>query len=328
MQRRQVLTGLLACTAAGLFPRSRQLTSPIEEAVAAIPYVDPVNDHENRVVLLPSQVPEKSLASLPDSSDENQVQQTDNTETTVTTVTSSTVKQAVLKSIDFAKDYEDDIFVTAQEERLLHAVTARLGRLQKTVGYGNFNIINFDDALIFAKRFSQIGAFTAAETAFIEKVFTFNAPDYGFYGNKVNESLTSSIKKSSVFKVPASGHYLFKDQSLAYYEKIRGNIGEGLILTSGVRSNVKHLHLFLAKAIRVKGNLSRASRSLAPPGYSYHGVGDFDVGRKGWGARNFTDDFAKTDEFKRMQDLGYIAIRYDHGNTLDVRFEPWHIKVA
>ena len=128
--------------------------------------------------------------------------------------------------------------------------------------------------------------------------------------------------------MPNTGHYLFKEQSFTYYEKIRHSVGEGIVLTSGIRSNVKQLHLFLAKVIRVKGNLSRASRSLAPPGYSYHGIGDFDVGRKGWGGKNFTDAFSKTDEFKRMQDLGYVAIRYDEGNQLGVRFEPWHIQVV
>ena len=121
---------------------------------------------------------------------------------------------------------------------------------------------------------------------------------------------------------------MFANESLSYYEKIRKNVGGTIVLTSGIRSNIKQLHLFLAKVIKVEGNLSRASRSLAPPGYSYHGIGDFDVGRVGWGGKNFTDAFAQTNEFKRMQDLGYIAIRYDHGNKLGVRFEPWHIKVV
>jgi LAS superfamily LD-carboxypeptidase LdcB len=91
---------------------------------------------------------------------------------------------------------------------------------------------------------------------------------------------------------------------------------------------VKQMQLFVSKADRADGNLSLASRSLAPPGYSFHGVGDFDVGIKGWGARNFTDDFATTDEFKKLLDLGYIDIRYPADNRLGVRFEPWHIKVS
>ncbi len=53
-----------------------------------------------------------------------------------------------------------------------------------------------------------------------------------------------------------------------------------MYLTSGVRGVAKQFILFLAKAEANGGNLSLASRSLAPPGYSYHGVGDFDVGEK------------------------------------------------
>jgi hypothetical protein len=232
------------------------------------------------------------------------------------------------KAIYFEQDYADDIFISTEESPLLYSAHLRLKNLQSQVGYGHFNILNFDDALTFAKRFSAVGQFTPAELAFIEDIFSRDATNYGFYGEKVIASLTTTVKKLQTFKVPHTGHYLFKEQSIQYYEKLRKHVGEGIVLTSGIRSTVKQLHLFLAKVVRVNGNLSRASRSLAPPGYSYHGIGDFDVGRKGWGGKNFTDAFSQTDEFKRMQDLGYVTIRYDEGNTLGVRFEPWHIKVV
>ena len=73
--------------------------------------------------------------------------------------------------------------------------------------------------------------------------------------------------------------------------------------------------------------LSMASRSLAPPGHSFHGIGDFDVGKKGYGHRNFTADFAETDEFKRLKQLGFVKIRYHETNPFGVRYEPWHVKV-
>jgi len=243
--------------------------------------------------------------------------------------TSST--KAVLKinkSIDFAHNYDDDVYITQDEKPLLQSVYKRLQRVQNTIGFGHFNLVSFDQALNYSKRYSDIGKFTQVELEFIEKVFFTDASVYGFLGNKVNDKLTGQFKRSDTVKIPMSGHYILKNDSLAYYEKLKRDVGGGIILTSGIRSNVKQLYLFLAKTVRVKGNLSRASRSLAPPGYSYHGIGDFDVGRIGWGSKNFTDDFASTDEFKRMQDLGYIAIRYDHGNELGVRFEPWHIKVV
>ena len=134
--------------------------------------------------------------------------------------------------------------------------------------------------------------------------------------------------KKDTYKVPYSGHYLFRGESLDYYNTLKKDVGEGIILTSGIRSNVKQMHLFLSKAVRSDGNLSKASRSLAPPGHSFHGIGDFDVGKVGFGVANFTDSFAETDEFKRMLDLGYVQIRYTEDNRLGVRFEPWHIKVV
>jgi hypothetical protein len=73
--------------------------------------------------------------------------------------------------------------------------------------------------------------------------------------------------------------------------------------------------------------LSMASRSLAPPGYSFHGVGDFDVGKKGYGIYNFTEKFTGTNVYHRLADLGYLKFRYGPDNNLGVRFEPWHIKV-
>jgi hypothetical protein len=322
MKRRQVITGLLAVAAGGFVARSRhdwgiaqritENTSPYLDANDIDPpFFDPISDRENRNFSVPSSI---------------QIELTPST--TLTAATNVAEPPKINKNIDFDQDYDDDLLISPEDKLLLISVSLRLKKLQSTVGYGNFNIINFDDALKLAKRFNQVGEFTLAEVNFIEKIFFNNAAEYGFYGEKVISVLTAAIKKQETFKVPNTGHYLFKDQSFTYYNKIRKSVGEGIVLTSGIRSNVKQLHLFLAKVIRVKGNLSRASRSLAPPGYSYHGIGDFDVGRKNWGVKNFTDAFSSTNEFKRMQDLGYVDIRYDKGNTLGVRFEPWHIKVV
>ena len=68
------------------------------------------------------------------------------------------------------------------------------------------------------------------------------------------------------------------------------------------------MSLFMNKAISTRGNLSRASRSLAPPGHSFHGAGDFDVGKLGLGYNNFTEKFADTDIYKKLTDLGYVNI--------------------
>jgi LAS superfamily LD-carboxypeptidase LdcB len=159
-------------------------------------------------------------------------------------------------------------------------------------------------------------------------LFSIDANSLGFYGDKVVTRLSSSIFKKDIRKIPGTGHYLFRGDASDTYQRIRKDVGDSVVLTSGIRNVVKQVYLFLNKAAEVDGNLSLASYSLAPPGHSYHAVGDFDVGKRNFGARNFTEDFAQTDEFKRLSDLGYLAIRYPQDNSFGVRYEPWHIKVV
>lgn len=228
----------------------------------------------------------------------------------------------------FESEFHDDVYLPKEQRRTLLSVALRLGRAQKVVGHGNFNVLGFDEAIRFGRKYSKIGRFTKDELAFMEMIFETQATEYGFFGEKVSGNLTDRIAKKDIVKVPYSGHYLFAGDSLNYYDKLKKDVGKNIILTSGIRSNVKQMMLFLNKAVESEFNLSKASRSLAPPGHSFHGIGDFDVGRIGWGAKNFTDQFAQTREFKTMEDLGYVQIRYTSDNRLGVRYEPWHIKVV
>jgi zinc D-Ala-D-Ala carboxypeptidase len=221
-----------------------------------------------------------------------------------------------------------DIILNEQDLRTMKSLFARLKRVQRHVGYGNFNLLSFDRALFLGRNYSRIGHFTKDELAFFEKLFYFQADDYGFYGDKVLTNLTDKISLKETKKIPYTGHYLYNGDAQKMYSAMRRILGKNIILTSGVRSIVKQMYLFLNKCNKTKGNLSIASRSLAPAGYSYHGIGDFDVGKTGYGYRNFTADFAKTDEYKRLMDLGYIKIRYTEDNPFGVRYEPWHIKVV
>lgn len=229
---------------------------------------------------------------------------------------------------NFDEVFDDDIFLEEERIVLLHSVLLRLKKVQRMVGHGNFNLISFDETLRTANRFSEVGEFTRAELDFMEDVFFADVKAYGFYGEKVTSELTAVFDSKDAVKIPHSGHFLYADVSLSYYEQLRRDVGESIILTSGIRSNVKQMVLFLAKTVESNYNLSKASRSLAPPGHSYHGIGDFDVGRVGFGLGNFSARFAQTDEFKRMQKLGYVQIRYTADNHFGVRFEPWHIKVV
>jgi len=140
-------------------------------------------------------------------------------------------------------------------------------------------------------------------------------------------TLTTNIDKKEVIKIPHTGHYLFKGHSSESYKRVVLDVGNSLILTSGVRGIPKQMNLYFNKIKSTKGDIALASRSLAPPAYSYHSIGDFDVGKKGWGYRNFTVSFVRTKEFWRLQKLPYISLRYTINNKDGVRFEPWHVKI-
>jgi hypothetical protein len=221
-----------------------------------------------------------------------------------------------------------DVLLSPAQRIIFDSALARLRRLQNYVGHGNFNIIGWDQSLMFARKRDSIGAFGQKELEMIEELFFTNAETLGFYGDKVVTNLSATIPKRDIDKIPWSGHFLFKGASTDTYNRIRRDLGDSVVLTSGIRSVVKQLYLFLNKADQVDGNLSLASYSLAPPGHSYHAVGDFDVGKKGFGSKNFSEAFAQTDEFKRLIDLGYLDIRYPQQNPFGVRYEPWHIKVV
>lgn len=229
---------------------------------------------------------------------------------------------------NFDADFPNDVYVSADRALLLVPTVQRLARVQAYVGHANFNLLSFDEMLYFARNYPDIGAFTPAELAFIEEIFHTDARQYGFFGDKVTPDLHHRILQKDVIKIANSGHFLNRGESLHHFEQIRKDVGHDLQLTSGIRNNVKQTHLFLAKALQANGNLSRASRSLAPPGYSYHNAGDFDVGKSGLGEQNFTSDFSNTEEYQRLIRLGYVDIRYTDDNQFGVRFEPWHIKLA
>lgn len=228
---------------------------------------------------------------------------------------------------NFDGDFPGDIYLSEINQLLLSPTIERLERVQRFIGHGNFNLIGFDEMLYFARNYEEIGAFDPAELAFMEEVFFTDATRYGFFGDKVTSELTSRVNQADVKKIEGSGHYLLRGDSLNQYHQISNDVGGNLLLTSGVRNVVKQMHLFLAKTRQSNGNLSKASRSLAPPGYSFHGIGDFDVGKIGLGQANFTIDFSNTEEFKRLITLGYVDIRYTDTNRYGVRYEPWHIKI-
>jgi len=240
----------------------------------------------------------------------------------------SAVRENLEKVKNFNHIFSDDVYLTAEKQIVFQSTLKRILRVKKFIGFGNFNLVSFDDMLLYAHRFPKIGKFTKADLALIDDVFFYDANKYGFHGNKVIKDLTSKINKKETIKISGSGHYLFQGDALAKFERLKKDVGPELVLTSGVRGIVKQLELFLSKLNVSDGNLSLASRSLAPPGHSYHGIGDFDVGKKGFGKFNFTSKFADTSEYKKLIELKYVDLRYTQNNKVGVRYEPWHIKVV
>lgn len=237
------------------------------------------------------------------------------------------LKDYLQKIHNFNEHHPEDVLINSSLYSTFESTVMRLRRLQRLVGHGNFNILNFPDGLALARNYSKVGGFTKSELDFLELVFYEDGQRYGFMGQKPLKEITDQVKKKDVIKIPRSGNYLYKERSIEIYDNIKKELGDQVILTSGIRSVMKQFLLFLNKTYESKGNLSLASRSLAPPGYSFHGNGDFDVGQAGYGKLNFTGTFTETEVYKRLSELGYLQLRYPEDNTLGVRYEPWHIKI-
>lgn len=227
----------------------------------------------------------------------------------------------------FDTHHADDIFLDAENIPLLRSCLDRFNRIIDCVGYANFHLLGFDKAVSLAKTQVGIGEFHRAELGFLEFLFFRDAAVYGFQGEKPVRELTHVVKTDRVTKVGNTGHFLYTGAPLELYRRIQRDIGSEVFLTSGIRGVINQFYLFMKKAVDRDGNLSLASRSLAPPGYSYHGVCDFDVGQTGFGALNFTSRFTETSVFEKLTRLKYVNLRYVEDNRVGVRFEPWHIKV-
>lgn len=239
----------------------------------------------------------------------------------------SNIKDYLHKMRDFDQSYPDDIYVEKELLPVLRSCVSRLKRLQLMVGHGNFYLLGFDDGLAIARYYPEVGEFTQKELGFLERIFYTDSSVYGFIGEKPIDKMTLRIDKNDAVKIPHTGNYVYRGISHEIYKKLKNSAGDKLYLTSGIRGVVKQFLLFLHKAETNRGNLSLASRSLAPPGYSFHGIADFDVGQMGYGVLNFTERFTTTEVFKKLEDLEYVSLRYTEGNLKGVRFEPWHIKV-
>jgi hypothetical protein len=238
------------------------------------------------------------------------------------------IRDYLYKMKHFDSPHIDDIRIDRAGYQTFRSMVKRLNRLEEMAGHGRFHILGFDEGIKLARDYAFIGEFSRDELNLMEDLFYRDAAEYGFFGDKTLTGITDRINRGDVIYISEQGNYLYKDRSFAIFKKIRQQTGDNVTLTSGVRGVMKQFLLFLNKTYKNQGNLSLASRSLAPPGYSFHGNGDFDVGQAGFGALNFTEKFITTDAYKNLCDLGYLTLRYELDNSVGVRFEPWHIRIT
>jgi len=221
----------------------------------------------------------------------------------------------------------DDVYLSPDQRAVMPATLARLNRVQRHFGHGYFNILGFNQLLKSAAATTGIERFTVEEMGLLQWLFYQDAASYGFMGERVVKDLLADLRPSLLHYEAQSGQYLYKRRAKPLFDRMRADIGTDLILTSGVRGVPKQSALFLTKLIACDGNVSMASRSLAPPGYSFHFSGDFDVGSRQLAGENFSRAFARSEVYRKMQRLPYVTLRYPDQNQAGVRFEPWHVKV-
>ena len=239
----------------------------------------------------------------------------------------ATLGADTVDNLSIIPESRNDIYLSKKDFETLRILRERFKRLKRFVGYANFNIISYNSSIFYARNYSSIGKFTQAEVQLMERFFYEDPSRYGFYGERTVESISYAIKRKDLKKIRRSGHYIFKGDSLESYNRLQHDVDtKDIILTSGVRSVIKQMRLFVDKLYRNKGNLTKTTNAIAPPAYSYHSTGDYDLGKKGFGYDNFTPRFALTKEYSELKKLSYIEMRYTLLNNDGVRYEPWHIK--
>ena len=220
-----------------------------------------------------------------------------------------------------------DVVADAKTRATLASVNQRLTTVRDVVGFGNFNVLSFDEMLEFGRRYSQIGEFTRSELDLLESLFTRMLRDTVSLARNLSARSPSgsTCAMSSRFRI--TGHYVFSGKSLALYEKVLKQVGGNLTLTSGCAASSSRCSSSSPGRRRRRQPLAGIAL-IGATGVLISRRRRFRRGYQGWGERNFTDDFASTDEFRSLLDLGYIDIRYPKDNRKGVRFEPWHIKVT
>lgn len=241
--------------------------------------------------------------------------------TLIGTSTASYAAQQKLHYLDFDKELVKSI--QNEKESLIHykEILKKLVQAKRQVGFTDFNIISFEELL-------KEVYLTHKEKTVFEELFYTDATTFGFHDMRISALLNEKISKREVVKIPRTGHYLYRGKPHTTYNKIQKDLHGSIVLTSGVRSNVKQTYLFLNKLLACGGDFNETSKSVAPPGHSFHLAGDFDIGKQGFGMKNFSTALIKTDAYQELLELNYIKLRYGQKSSSSVKYEPWHLKIV
>lgn len=219
-----------------------------------------------------------------------------------------------------------DYILTKPELISLKSLDKKIGVVFRHIGYKKSNIINYYDFIKELNASKGLTPLTKNEKEIFDKIYYMDAKEFGFKGARVSSSYKKFIKKEDLIDV-GSGHYLYRGKSYRLYEQISRDTNDTIMITSGFRNVLKQFYIFTMRVIKLKGDMTKAKDLIAPPAYSYHYHGDFDIGVVGMGIDNFTSKIIEYKEYQKLIDLGTISIRYTKYNKIGVKYEPWHIKI-
>ena len=130
----------------------------------------------------------------------------------------------------FDEDLAGDIWVDKADVKVFYSLAKKLNKLRAYVGYGNFNLISFDEFLKLSHKNSKLQDLSIAELNLFEKLFFADAEEYGFYGEKVITTQTYSFSRNNCKKIPRTGHYLMKGKAEELYGDLRKKLAMTLSL--------------------------------------------------------------------------------------------------
>jgi len=220
--------------------------------------------------------------------------------------------------------FENDQFLNPLELELAREVVERLRDVEAFVGHGRFTTLNFEAVFKHSAGLAS-RRLTVADIRFLRDIFNRSSESLGFNGPRISNQFLAGHAQEALIFYPKYGEYLLSGDAIEQFERLEAEFGSSVMLTSGYRGHPKQMLLYLEKVVEAQGNLSLASRNRAPAGYSFHFIGDFDVGDVALGEQSFSRRFLKTSIYQSMVRAGWVKWRYPSHNLLGVRFEPWHI---